>query len=290
MIFHLLFKSYNTIKFPFFLGYSYLFRFYLLLKNQFYFYFPYFKPMIETPKSETEFFNEKYKLAFFYAIGTKKDFNENIEPDFYKKKEYNSIMKIQNNELETKWKSSILIKNTPRGNIIMCYDSFKLGFMYYCDNNVNYDILNSLASFYVIHFSCLDFFIDNDFYKENKSPFIDLYFKENNEEKEKEKKKNNLFMENRDVFVKKKPKSILKKDYKKDDKKEEPTEKPKEIFRNKFIKMGKVINFSFLNKPIIVNENNHFQSDWKTKIKKETDLQKELFNYKDFKKMVQSTA
>ena len=54
--------------------------------------------------------------------------------------------------------------------------------------------------------------------------------------------------------------------------------------------MGKVINFSFLNKPIIVNENNHFQSDWKTKIKKETDLQKELFNYKDFKKMVQSTA
>lgn len=284
MISTLLTRTYNTIRTPFLFGYIYVYRFYFKLKNVFYLYFPYFKPIICIPKTELELFNEKYKNAFFNAIDSNNSFNDNIIDTFYDKEKYNKVMKEQNNELEKKWKSSVLIKHTPRGNVIMCYDSFKMGFMYYCDTNLSYDILNSLASYYVIHFSCLDFFIDNEYYKDNKSKFVDLYYKEDKTEKEKEKKKNSVFLENRDVFIKKKPKQTNKKDDKK-----ETNEKPKEIFSNKFIKMGKVVNFSFLNKKSIANENNNFQTTWNKHLNNENELQKQVFNYADYKKMLSSS-
>ena len=156
-------------------------------------------------------------------------------------------MKQQNNELEEKWRTSVMIKNSPRGNVIMCYDSFKQGFMYYCDKDLTFDLLNSLAAMYVIQFNCLDFFIDNHYFSENKTPFIELYQKE--EKKKKKRKttnlpKKSLFEENKDVFVKKKlDKSKIKKE-----EKEEKKEPEKEVFTNKFIKMGKIHNFSFLKK------------------------------------------
>lgn len=284
MISTLLTRTYNTIRTPFLFGYIYFHRVFFILKNVFYLYFPYFKPIICIPKTELELFNEKYKNAFFNAIDSNNSFNDNIIDTFYDKEKYNKVMKEQNNELEKKWKSSVLIKHTPRGNVIMCYDSFKMGFMYYCDTNLSYDILNSLASYYVIHFSCLDFFIDNEYYKDNKSKFVDLYYKEDKTEKEKEKKKNSVFLENRDVFIKKKPKQTNKKDDKK-----ETNEKPKEIFSNKFIKMGKVVNFSFLNKKSIANENNNFQTTWNKHLNNENELQKQVFNYADYKKMLSSS-
>ena len=77
---------------------------------------------------------------------------------FYNKKEYKQAIKEENNDLEKKWKSNILYKNTPRGNILMYYDAFKLGFVYTCDTSVSYDILNALAMKYVTEFRCLDFF------------------------------------------------------------------------------------------------------------------------------------
>lgn len=287
MISYLLDKTYKyTLQSSFlFFGYVYFHRICLLLKNNFYFYFPYFKPITAVPKTELELFIEKYKKQFFYAINSEKSFNDNIIADFYDKEKYNKIMKEQNNFLEKKWKSSVLIRNTPRGNVIMCYDSFKMGFMYYCNNSITYDILNSLASYYVIHFSCLDFFIDNTYYKDNKSKFVDLYCKEDNKEKEKEKKKNSVFLENRDVFIKKKPKQNIKKEDK-TEKNKEADEKPKEILRNKFINMGKCVNFSFLNCPPVVNKNNHFQTDWSKKLNSENELQKQVFNYADYKKML----
>ena len=285
MISTLLFRTYNTIRTPFLFGYIYFYRFFFILKNRFYFYFPYFKPIICIPKTELELFNEKYKNAFFNAIDSNNSFNDNIIDSFYDKEKYNKVMKEQNNELEKKWKSSVLIKHTPRGNVIMCYDSFKMGFMYYCDTNLSYDILNSLASYYVIHFSCLDFFIDNEYYKDNKSKFVDLYYKEDKTEKEKEKKKNSVFLENRDVFIKKKTKQSDKKDHKEDDKEDDKKE-TNEIFSNRFIKMGKVVNFSFLNKKSIVIENNNFQTTWNKHLNSEDELQKQVFNYADYKKML----
>lgn len=286
MISYLLDKTYKyTFQSSFlFFGYVYFHRICFLLKSNFYYYFPYFKPITAIPKTELELFIEKYKKQFFYAINSEKTFNNNIIADFYDKEKYTKIMKEQNNFLEKKWKSSVLIRNTPRGNVIMCYDSFKMGFMYYCDNSITYDILNSIASYYVIHFSCLDFFIDNTYYKDNKSKFVDLYCKEDDKEKEKEKKKNSVFLENKDVFIKKKPKQNINKEDK-TEKNKEADEKPKEILRNKFINMGKCANFSFLNCPLIVNKNNNFQTDWSKKLNSENELQKQVFNYADYKKM-----
>ena len=49
-------------------------------------------------------------------------------------------------------------------------------------NLVSDDILNSIASYYVIHFSCLDFFIDNTYYKDNKSKvFIKIMYEPRSE-------------------------------------------------------------------------------------------------------------
>jgi len=259
------------------------------LKKGFYRLFPGVLPKIIAPKTEIEFFCENSKTYFDTAISSQKELSKNIEDIFYDKEKYNATMKEQNNFLENKWKTSVYMKYTPRGNVIMCYDSFKLGFVYYCDTSLPYEILNSLAAEYVIKYHCLDFFIDNEYYENNKSKLIDLYFKEEkkkNANKDTDKlPKTSLLQEHRSVFVKKKmDKSKIKQDKATTDK-ETANHIAKEMFTNKFIKMGKVHNFSFLKKEIPTNENNHFKSSWTNTLNEEDNLQKKVFNYRDFKKM-----
>lgn len=273
----------KLFSFPSFIVFIYTRQFYFLLKSGFYYFFPSFKPLIKPPKTENEIFFDKAKENFLKAVSSHKNLNANIETVFYDKKKYNEKMKQQNNELEEKWRTSIMIKNSPRGNVIMCYDSFKQGFMYYCDKDLTFDLLNSLAAMYVIQFKCLDFFTDNNYFSENKTPFIELYQKEEKKEKKEDGKpsKKSLFEENKDVFVKKKlDKSKIKKE-----EKEEKKEPEKEVFTNKFIKMGKTYNFSFLKKIVKKNENNSFVSSWTSKLNQENALQKKVFNYKDFKNL-----
>ena len=257
-----------------------------------YYLFPSLKPPpIPTIVTLSEDFYGKAKTNFLNAIeSNNENKNANINSVFYNKKEYKQAIKEENNDLEKKWKSNILYKNTPRGNILMYYDAFKLGFVYTCDTSVSYDILNALAMKYVTEFRCLDFFVDNTSYEENKSPFIDLYFKEDaDKEKNKEetteeikkKKDNDFIKENKDVFIKR-AKAEPKKEQKKEEEKKEPE---KEIIRNKFVSNGKMRNFSFLQKEKIEIPTNGFNSSWDDKLKKEHGLQKELFNYKDFKNM-----
>lgn len=274
----------KLLSWPSFMLFIYTRQLYFLLKSHIYYYFPYFKPLIKTQKTANEILFDKTKKYFLDRVGSYKDLNTNIESVFYDKKKYNEKMKQQNNELEEKWRTSVMIKNTPRGNVIMCYDSFKQGFMYYCDKDLTFDLLNSLAAMYVIQFKCLDFFIDNVYFKENKTPFIDLYQKEEKKKTKEEGKpsKKSLFEENKDVFVKKKlDKSKSKIKFKKD----EETEPEKEVFTNKFIKMGRCNNFSFLKKIVKKNENNSFTSSWTSKLNQENELQKNVFNYKDFKNL-----
>ena len=112
-----------------------------------YFIFPSLKPT-PTPTILTlskDIFG-KAKTTFLNADERKNENkNANINAVFYNKKEYKQVIKEENNDLEKKWKSIILYKNTPRGNILMYYDAFKLGFVYTCDTSVSYDILNALA-------------------------------------------------------------------------------------------------------------------------------------------------
>jgi len=87
-------------------------------------------------------------------------YNENIDAIFYSKPEWTELLKDENNYLEKKWRTKILIENTPRGNIFMHYDAYKLAFAYYSDQTIPYPLLNAVAMKYVLTFFCRDFFMD----------------------------------------------------------------------------------------------------------------------------------
>ena len=90
------------------------------------------------------------------------DWNSNIDPIIKDQTKLAELLKDNNNEFEKKWRSRILIENTPRGNVIMFYDIYKRGFSYYCDQAVMpYDIMNAVAMKYVLTFHCREFFLDS---------------------------------------------------------------------------------------------------------------------------------
>lgn len=120
------------------------------------------------------------KNRFLLTFESESSFDDNIDTLFYNKKEYSEHMMDINNSLEPQWRRRMLIENTPRGNIIMYYDAYKLAFAFYCDQKVvSYDVLNAVAMKYVIHFRCRHFFLDEFIVpKENISPFIKIHFSE----------------------------------------------------------------------------------------------------------------
>ena len=107
-------------------------------------------------------FVEKRTEEFLRQYKAVKYPNMNVDPIFYNKKQYIELQLSESNELENMWKSRILFQNTPRGNIAMFYNVYKLGFSYYCDVNMPYDILNAVAMKYVIMNQCRDFFLDEE--------------------------------------------------------------------------------------------------------------------------------
>ena len=91
---------------------------------------------------------------------TSSDLNTNIDLIFYDKHDLSDLMKDADNYLEKKWRTKILMENTPRGNVVMFYDAFKMGFSYYSDQSMPYSVLNAVSMKYVITFYCRDFFMD----------------------------------------------------------------------------------------------------------------------------------
>lgn len=120
------------------------------------------------------------KSRFLLTFESEASFDENIDPLFYNKKEYTEHMMETKNTLEPQWRRRMLIENTPRGNIIMYYDAYKLAFGFYCDQKVvSYDVLNAVAMKYVVQFRCRHFFLDEFIVpKENLSPLIKVHFTE----------------------------------------------------------------------------------------------------------------
>jgi hypothetical protein len=120
------------------------------------------------------------KSRFLLTFESNDSFDENIDPLFYNKKEYAEHMMETKNMLESQWRTRMLIQNTPRGNIIMYYDAYKLAFAFYCNQKVvSYDVLNAVAMKYVIHFRCRHFFLDEFIVpKEKVSPIIKVHFTE----------------------------------------------------------------------------------------------------------------
>ena len=81
----------------------------------------------------------------------------------------------------------VLIEATPRGNVIMFYNPYKLGFSYYSDSTgIPYPILNAVAMKYVTVFYCRNFFVDEHFIHTAKkggsfifdSPLLPILFSE----------------------------------------------------------------------------------------------------------------
>jgi len=194
-----------------------------------------FQKKIDFISPEKKYYNlisEKFQK---YITDDHNDKNNNIHPIFYEAKEYNQLMKIENNQIESLWKTRILMDYSPRGNIIMFYDPYKLGFSYYCDQNVvPYDILNAVAMKYVMTYNCYFFFMDELLLPE-KNPLKIHYL-----EKENEKKENKHLIN--ETFVKLKNYKLDTTSSISSNKKDELKEKMK----NKFIYLGTIRNFKLI--------------------------------------------
>jgi len=213
--------------------------------------------------------------------------NSNIDPIFYNKKEFNEIMKIQDNYIEKSWKTRILYESTPRGSIIMFYDAFKQGFSYYSEQNgIPYSILNAVAMKYVVIFFCRDFFMDEQTITPDKvavvntkiqpekednvkyinpklSPFIKIYYEEEKQEKSitehdketketKEPNKNDMLKELKDApFAKLKNYKLTTANPNMTNTSTNTKQDDlpvKQLWKNKFISLGKIRDFNIIQK------------------------------------------
>jgi hypothetical protein len=180
--------------------------------------------------------------------------NENIHPIFYDKDKFGKYIKNKNNELEKEWKSRILIENTPRGNVIMHYDVFNEGFVYYCDQScVSYTILNAVAMKYVITYRCRDFFKDETCIPIGfTSPFIQFALDEQNIENDKKKATinalNNSSITDFSPFADLKSRGKTKTDFSTKTKSRGINEIEVIVSKNRFLSRGKIHNYDLTQK------------------------------------------
>lgn len=223
-------------------------------------------------------------------------YNENIDPIFLDTEKYSDITKVSNSELELIWRRRILFVNTPRGNVIMFYDSFKRGFSYYSDQHISYVFLNAVAMKYVIIYRCRDFFIDEQFLPEEfQSRILELFKKEDLEATNKKKEdgpgkidtkagpfaKFKSYVKPSDpisstAVVKNKINLPRVVDIK-------PPIITKDLVKNKFIYLGKTMNWNILNKVSKKNQLIGSKSKLLSDLENNSDVQSRVFSYKDYK-------
>lgn len=227
---------------------------------------------------------DKYVETKKERFVTKDCSNQNIESIFYDKKEYQELMKVPDNWLEDIWKQRILLESTPRGNIIMFYHTYKQGFAYYSDSyNLPYNLLNAVAMKYVSMFCCRDFFMDDSIFS---SPLIKIYQEE--EKKTAKPAVKRFSMDDNIVKTRNMKKALTNPNARKSLKpiaKNEP-----EHNLNRFISLGKIVNFEFTKKPKETNQNNGFKSGLLDDLSGETTLQKKVMDYKAFKNLRSSSV
>jgi hypothetical protein len=257
----------------------------------------------ESVMSLIEKYADNQKKRFLNTFETNKQdhWNMNTDDVFYDLEKYNQLLMEENTELEQKWKTRILFESTPNGNVIMYYDSYKKGFSYYSDLQMNYATLNAVAMKYALVYLCRDLFVDETIVPaKNLSPLIQLEKEQEKKEREKEKEKKRE--ENRDYGI---DKEVLKsgpfaklKNYKLEGKsndemkkteitQDKSDEKWKIMSMNKFLYLGKIINFSVIQKiPKNRIQISCFKSKYSEMFDKDHENQEEVFHYRDFKKMM----
>jgi len=190
-------------------------------------------------------YGEKRLNAFLRAKRT----NDNIDACFYTKSEHKKSVEFADNELEKKWSTRILFEYTPRGNIILYYDAYRMGFVYFSDTkNISYDILNAVIMKYVVLFQCMDFFMDETVLKENDidlSPLIKFHYHDKDKAKDTENENNGDASKNgikkwTNLNTKDAPFATLK-TYTKTGVNKKPLVV---VHKNKLFYMGKIVNFS----------------------------------------------
>jgi hypothetical protein len=239
-------------------------------------------------------FMEKEKEKFITMFSNKNiEWNKNMDDEYYDIELYKKTIEFENSEFELKWKRRTLIEYTSRGNIIMYYDVYKKGFAYYCDQqSIPYIILNTLAMKYVRLFLCRDLFVDETIDVEcSPSPLIKLE-KENLKMDNNKNKKENIDVDLKQT-LKSGPFAKLKKYNQTTTKLEEVVEKNIEKHMNRFLYMGKILNYSFIEKTskkakinsILFNGGTgNGNGIYGAMFEKEHELQMNVLNYSDFKK------
>lgn len=232
--------------------YFYILHFFIVLYNKF---FCYKEQKVESIANKIELFiknNKKRFLETFEETEYKNYlYNSNIDECFYFKEKYAEMIEEVDNDIEKKWKTRIMFKNTPYGNVIMFYDVYKNGFAYYSDVHLTYPLLNALAMNYVITYQCRDLFFDEiTLPNNNREMKILKIIQEIEKENEKKTKKKGKEEDFKNIYRNK-----INEQKKNNDlplvkfKKYNIPKKEEIIFQtNKFIYLGKIINFQFLKK------------------------------------------
>jgi hypothetical protein len=228
-------------------------------------------------------------------------YNENIDSIFLDTEKYSDITKVTNSELELAWRRRILFVNTPRGNVIMFYDAFKRGFSYYSDQHISYAFLNAVAMKYVIIYRCRDFFVDEQILPEEfQSRILELFKKEDVEAISKKKEEGSG-----KIDTKTGPFAKFKSYVKPSDPVTSATViknkinlprvvdiKPpimtKDQVKNKFIYLGKIMNWNILNKVSKKNQLTGSKSKLLSDLENNSDVQSRVFSYKNYKSRLSS--
>jgi hypothetical protein len=112
--------------------------------------------------------------------------NANIDTIFYDRSQLKEVWEDPKNDIEAQWRRRILYESTPRGNVMMHYDVYREGYVYYSDQtSIPYCILNAVAMKYVLMFKCRDLFVDQTVYAHNPSPMIQSMRDEDGKEQDK---------------------------------------------------------------------------------------------------------
>jgi len=227
----------------------------------------------------TTIYHKKHQDMFTNALTERSNYNTNMDPCLYNRKECTELLANPENELEKKWQTRILFENTPRGNIIMHYNPFKNAFAYYCDNSsLPYTILNAVVMKYVLLYRCIDLFIDEHVCSENSSPLVQ-YIKDYEKEQEKKPESEKLALPKSKAFAKFKKYSNTATDTS-DSKSESTTLK----MINSIVYMGKIANFSFIQK-----SSKKKSVGFRSKLLEGLDSQTKITSWRDFKQKTQNT-
>ena len=260
---------YYYLKFYIFIAYAYYLNFFERIQSLIKY------PIIEIYDEEKEYLKKRTN-----EFQKSEKYNSNICPVFYNKKEYDEYMKIiKESELEKEWKKRIMLEYTPRGNIIMYYDPYKMCFSYCSDNKtISYNILNVCAMKYVRLFRCYDFYMDEmNIPNTYTNPLIKLHFGHETPVK------NNTSIKipntKEGPFIKRR----------KEDNKNVKEIEPEKM-KNKFLYLGKLSNFNLLN----ISQKNKsiaiFHSPLLDSLEKNAEVQNSRISYKDFKNINSSST